>query len=58
MSLSLNGSETCTIPEDDWGPHYIADVCYDRALDMVEDKKKVLNVEAEYSYKCEYKVGI
>ena len=40
------------------GPYYTLDECYDRALDMVEDIKKILNVEAEYSYKCEHETGI
>ena len=47
MALSPDGSETCTIAEDDWGPYYTADECYGRALDIVEDIKKVLNFEAE-----------
>jgi hypothetical protein len=29
------------------------DECYDRARFMVDDMKRILNVEAEYSYKCE-----
>ena len=58
ISLSSNGSEICTIAEDDWGPYYTVDVYYDRASDMVEDKKKFLNVEAEYTFKCENEVGI
>ena len=58
MSLSSNWSEICTIAQDDRRPYYTADVYYVRALDMVEDKKKILNVEAEYTYKCENEVGI
>ena len=58
MSLSSNGSETCSIAEDDWGPYYTLDECYDRARVMVDDMKRILNVEAEYSYKCEQEVGI
>ena len=58
MALSPDGSETCTIAEDDQGPYQTVNECYDRALDMVEDIKKILNVEAEYSYKCEHEIGI
>ena len=49
MGLSPEGSETCTIAEDDWEPYYTLDECYDRARVMLEDIKKILNVEAEYS---------
>ena len=58
MALSPDGSETCTIAEDDWGPYQTVDEWYDRARVMVEDIKKILNVEAEYSYKCEHEIGI
>ena len=58
MALSLDRSKTFTIAEDHCGPYYTLDECYDRALDMVEHIKKILNVEAEYSYKCEHETGI
>ena len=58
MALSPDGSETCTIAKDNWGPYYTLDECYDRARVMVDDMKKILNVEAEYSYKCEHQTGI
>ena len=57
MALSPDGSETCTIAKDNWGPYQTVDECYDRARVMVEIKK-ILNVEAEYSYKCEHETGI
>ena len=58
MALSPDGSETCTIAEDDWGPYQTVDECYDRARVIVDDMKRILNVEAEYSYKCEHETGI
>ena len=58
MALSPDGSETCTIAKDDWGPYHTMDECYDRARFMVDDMKRILNVEAEYSYKCEHETGI
>ena len=57
-ALSLDGSETCTIAKDDWGPYQTVDECYDRARVIVDDMKRILNVEAEYSYKCEHETGI
>ena len=58
MALSPEGSETCTIAKDDWEPNQTVDECYDRARVMVDDMKRILNVEAEYSYKCEHEIGI
>ncbi len=40
MALNPDGSETCTIAKDDWGPYYTMDECYDRARVMVDDMKK------------------
>ena len=41
MTLSPEGSETCTIAEDDWEPYYTLDECYDRARVTLEDIKKI-----------------
>ena len=41
MALSPDGFETCTVAQDEWGPYQTVDECYDRALDMVEDIKKI-----------------